>query len=66
MGEKPIELLIVETDNKIRETLRANRLGVSVNRLILQNILNALLAEERHVLKQLQEEEGGEGGPERG
>lgn len=62
--ERPVELVIKETQEKIWEIARTNGLGVSINRLILQNILNVLLAEEEHVIKKLQEE-GGEGGTER-
>ncbi len=63
--KKPVELVIKETQEKIWEIARTNGLGVTINRLILQNILNTLLVEEEHVIKKLQEE-GGEGGAERG
>jgi len=63
--KKPAELVIKETQEKIWELTRTNGLGVSINRLILQNILNVLLAEEEHVIKKLQEE-GANDEPERG
>mgnify|MGYP001205242598 FL=1 len=63
--KKPVELVIKETQEKIWELARTNGLGVSINRLILQNILNTLLAEEEHVIKKLQEE-GAKDEPERG
>jgi len=63
--KKPVELVIKETQDKIWELARANGLGVSINRLILQNILNTLLVEEEHVIKKLQEE-GANDEPERG
>lgn len=63
--KKPVELVIKETQEKIWELARTNGLGVSINRLILQNILNTLLIEEEHVIKKLQEE-GANDEPERG
>lgn len=63
--KKPAELIIKETQEKIWELARTNGLGVSINRLILQNILNTLLVEEEHVIKKLQEE-GANDEPERG
>lgn len=63
--KKPVELVIKETQEKIWELARTNGLGISINRLILQNILNTLLVEEEHVIKKLQEE-GANDEPERG
>ena len=56
MERKPVELVVRETREKIFQIIRNNGLGVTINRLILQEIREILATEERHLIKRLEQE----------
>ncbi len=55
MEKKPIEMIIWETRNKIAEIIRNNGLGASINRMIIQEIRDFLVIEERQIIQRMQD-----------
>lgn len=60
MEKKPVEMIIWETRNKIAELIRSNGLGVSINRMIIQEIRDFLVIEERQIIQRMQDTSEGE------
>lgn len=55
MEKKPVEMIIWETRNKIAEIIRDNGLGASINRMIIQEIRDFLVIEERQIIQRIQD-----------
>jgi len=55
MEKKPVEMIIWETRNKIAEIIRDNGLGASINRMIIQEIRDFLVIEERQIIQRMQD-----------
>ena len=60
MEKKPVEMIIWETRNKIAEIIRDNGLGASINRMIIQEIRDFLVIEERQIIQRMQDTNEGE------
>ena len=60
MEKKPVEMIIWETRNKIAEIIRDNGLGASINRMIIQEIRDSLVIEERQIIQRMQDTNEGE------
>lgn len=55
-NSKPVEVSILDTREEIKHLLRNNGLGVSINRLILQEILTLLQQEEALLVSRMKRE----------
>lgn len=50
----PIEWAIQQTQHRLIQTIRESQLGAGISRMILQELLDQLVKEERQIIQQYQ------------